>query len=439
MSPSAIEDRDALPIEAETTVDGITSEGAGVGRLPDGRAVFVHRTAPGDRARIEVTRSSGRWARGRVTALHEAGPHRRPAPCPIYARCGGCTLQHLEYPAQLEAKGTIVREALRRIGKRDDLPAIRFHRAPEEFGYRNRLTFSLRRFQGERVIAGFHALDRPDRIVDVDEGCLLAETPILDAWRALRASWGPGANLLPAGLELRLTLRATANGEILLLIVGGDGGGDLRGLLRQVPTLAAIWVQREPESSEPLLAAGKASLTERWLDESFRLGPAAFLQVNRRGAELLHGALIQEMGEVHDLRVLDAYCGSGALGRWASRNGARTVGIESEPTATRIARELGGSTFVVLEGRVEDRIAEALPADIAVLNPPRAGTGVGVMEALAEAECPRILYVSCDPATLARDLTRLGMEYRIRMLQVFDLFPQTARVETLATLERTGG
>jgi 23S rRNA (uracil1939-C5)-methyltransferase len=142
------------------------------------------------------------------------------------------------------------------------------------------------------------------------------------------------------------------------------------------------------------------------------------------------------MGEVQGLGVVDAYCGMGRYGLHAAAQGARAIGIESDPSAAVLARLRAGDGFTLLEGRVEERIAEALPVDIAVLNPPRAGVGEGVMEALSEAETPRIVYVSCDPATLARDLGRAGPDYGVGRLEVFDLFPQTARVETLLVLER---
>jgi len=397
----------------------------------------VHRTVPGDRAEIEVVHSGARWARGRLLTLLDEGPDRRSAPCPYFDRCGGCTLQHLRYEGQLAAKASIVTAALHRIGKRENLPAARLHAAPEEFHYRNRLTFTLRRLSGGRVVAGLHAMDRPERIVDVDDRCLLGEVPVLHAWKGLREGWGPGARLLPEGEELRLTLRATAGGEVLLVVAGGHGDGDPVELLARVPGLRAIWRLSSGDGSEPVFLAGDQGLTEEWMGEAFRLGPMAFLQVNRRAAELLHRAVVRAMGEVREMRVLDAYCGSGGYGRWAACRGAQCIGIESDPGAARMAREGVEVGFSLLEGRVEDRIGEALPADLALLNPPRAGVEDGVMERLAAAVTPRLIYVSCDPATLARDVARLGSSYAIRTLEVFDLFPQTARVETLLTLTKS--
>ena len=149
-------------------ITGIAGGGAGVGRLPDGRVTFVHRTAPGDEVEVRVVEERGRWTRSELVAIRRKAPGRREAPCPHYDRCGGCTLEHLEYEAQLEAKSRIVADALQRIGRIEiDLPEIT--PSPDEFRYRNRVSFTLRRTVSG-VVAGFHALEDPDTIVDITGG-----------------------------------------------------------------------------------------------------------------------------------------------------------------------------------------------------------------------------------------------------------------------------
>ncbi|HWV58738.1 MAG TPA: TRAM domain-containing protein, partial [Longimicrobiales bacterium] len=205
---------------ATVEITGIAADGAGVGRLPDGRAVFVHRVAPGDAARVKVVEERKRWARGRLIGLERGSAQRRAAPCPHYSRCGGCTIEHLTYDAQLDAKARRVADAFARIAG-IEIPPPTVSPSPAEFGYRNRLSFSLRRLGSGRVVAGFHAIDDPGRIVDIDERCLLPEPALASAWGQLRANWGPGAYRLPAGERLRLTLRATAFGRVTLLVEGG--------------------------------------------------------------------------------------------------------------------------------------------------------------------------------------------------------------------------
>jgi len=291
-------------------------------------------------------------------------------------------------------------------------------------------------------VAGFHELERPGRVVDVDERCLLPEPAILRVWEALRANWGAGARRLPSGRELRLTLRATADEAVILIVRGGRGPGDPEALLQSVPGLAAIW----HEPGEPGVAAflaGVAEIREEWLGESMVLEPGAFLQVNRPLAAELHEAILSSLGRLEGVRLVDAYCGTGVYGRTAAGRGARSIGIELDAGAVRMADAaqrsggavVSGGSFRVLEGRVSDRLREALPADVVILNPPRTGCESGVMEQLAGARPPRVVYASCDPATLARDVALLGGGYRVVGLEVFDLFPQTAHVETILTLD----
>lgn len=421
--------------EAVVDIGGIAAGGAGVGRLPDGRAVFVHRTAPGDRARVAVVEHKRRWARAELRKLLRPGPDRRPAPCPHYDRCGGCTIEHITYTAQLGIKATIVAEALRRIGGLD-VPEPEVVPSPHEFRYRNRVSFTLLRLGAGRVVAGFHELNRPGRIVDITDACLLPEPAVADAWGALRRAWGPDAYRLPSGRQLRLTLRGAAAGEVTLLIDGGYAPGRPDELLSRVPALAAIW-HRAAGAGDWTLLAGSAAVVEQWADEDVALSGVAFLQVNRAAAAALeeHVMALARTTAGPGVRVIDAYCGVGLHARRLAREGAAVVGIELDPDAVREARRAAPPGTEFLEGRVEDLLPAALPADLVILNPPRRGLHAAVPEALAARPPARLIYVSCDPATLARDLARLQPTFRLRGLRCFDLFPQTTHVETVAELE----
>jgi 23S rRNA (uracil1939-C5)-methyltransferase len=162
------------------------------------------------------------------------------------------------------------------------------------------------------------------------------------------------------------------------------------------------------------------------------------MQVNREVGEKLHQGVLDATGAVDGLRVLDAYAGIGIVGRELARRGALVTAIEMDSDAVKVAREHAPNGFSALAGRVETRLAEGLPADLAILNPPRTGVDPQVLAGLDGSGVERILYVSCDPATLARDVERLGSAYSIVDLKVFDLFPQTAHVETLLVLQRQG-
>jgi 23S rRNA (uracil1939-C5)-methyltransferase len=412
-------------------ITGIAAGGAGVGRGPDGRAVFVHRTAPGEVVEARVIEEKPRWARGILLRVVEPSPGRREAPCRYYSRCGGCTLEHLEYGFQLEAKARIVADALRRIGGIAVEPP-EVVPSPLEFRYRNRVSFTLVRQRGGGVVAGFHDITRPDRVIDIDEACLMPEPAVAEAWAAVRRFWGGDASRLPSGVRLRLTLRATAGSRTALLVQGGFGRGRPDELLDRVPSLESIWHQ--PRTSEPaVLLAGEARLAESWQDEELALGGAIFLQVNRGAAALLEEHVMQAAGAVAGMRVIDAYCGVGLHARRLARAGADVIGIELDELAvTEAQRAVPAARFVA--DRVENVLGDVLPADLVLVNPPRAGMDPAAAHALLARPARRLIYTSCDPATLARDLARLAPTYELRSVRCFDLFPQTAHVETVAEL-----
>ena len=422
-------ERRVRPVEVR--IDSIAAGGEGVGRLPDGRVVFVHRTAPGDLAEVALTHRQERWTRGRLLRVLEPSPERREAPCPFYAECGGCTLEHLTYQAQLRAKGRIVADALTRIGGIPTVPP-EVVASPSEHRYRNRVSFALRREAYGRVVAGFHAIGDPDRIVDLDGRCLLPEEPIARAWDAIRTHWGPDARRLPSGEQLRLTLRASAACEVSLLVEGGYTPGRPDELLERVPGLVAVW--HRPGKAPPELIGGAPGLPETWGDETVELSGAAFLQVNRGAAALLEAHVIEVAGDLAGARVVDAYCGVGLHARRFVRAGAWVVGIELDPEAVAEARRAAPEGAEFHEGPVEALLPAHLPADLVILNPPRAGVAAEVAEALAATPPRRVVYVSCNPATLARDLRRMGERFRVESVRSFDLFPQTAHVETVVAL-----
>ena len=431
-----VNDRPATPDEvaiATVQIRALSSDGAGVGNLADGRVVFVPRTAPGDEVRVRITSRKPRWAKGQLRDLLVPSPDRVSPSCPYYEECGGCTLQHIAYPQQLRWKGDTVREALKRISHVDiTLPGV--VPSPTERNYRSRVTFTLVRLTGGRVVAGFHHLGVPHRIVDVEEGCILPEPAVASVWTGLRRAWGEGARRLPAGRKLRLTLRAVDEG-VILVVEGGHGPGRPDILLREVEGLVAVWAVG-PRGGGKLLA-GLTHVHDTRLGETVRTGPTTFIQVNRVAGEALHRWVIKQGAVTPGEKVVDAYCGVGLYGRDLARLGAHVLGIERDSKAAVAASRDSPEGFTVWAGAVEDRMAEALPADLVVLNPPRMGIDAKVTEALLAAGPPRLIYVSCAPATLARDVGRLSSSYEVVDVRAFDLFPQTAHVEVVVVLVRT--
>lgn len=424
--------RGGPPLE-RLTIHAIAAGGAGVGRLADGRVAFVQRTAPGDVVDARIIEHKRRYVRAESERLVEHSADRRSAPCPHYARCGGCTIEHLHYHAQRAVKRDVVRDALRRIGGiAIDVPEV--VASPAETRYRNRLSLALLRVGRGRVIAGFHDRLRPDRIIDIDGSCLLPEQALADGWDAVRAAWGPDASRLPSGDRLRLTLRTTRAGALTLLVDGGYSEGRADELVAAVPALRAVWLRRAP-AEQPVLLAGDAAVAEDWQGEEVLLGGAMFLQVNRGTAALLEAHVLERAAPAPAMRIIDAYCGVGLHARRCARAGADVIGIELDEHAIAEARRALGSSGAFVQARVEDALPAHLPADLVIVNPPRAGLDAQVVGALLAAPPRRLLYVSCDPATLARDAQRLAERFTLRAVRCFDMFPQTTHVETVAEFE----
>ncbi len=419
---SAADDRPGSGVEVR--VRGLASGGDGVADLPDGRVVFVRRTVPGDRARVIVAEDRATWARASVVEVIEPGEHRVQAMCPLFDRCGGCQLQHVAYEGQLYWKGRFVTDALERIGKLADVPVPDVVASPSSEGYRSRMTFTLRRLRGGRVVAGLHSMNNAAHVVDVRDECVLPRAEISETWLRLRRAWGGGARRLPDGGRLRLTLR-TSPGGVELVVDGGAPGWRSGGLLDVVPELTGIWHRPSGEDAAALVAG-----------EPRPGGGDAFEQVNPEGAGLLRAHVLDVARSAAPTTVVEAYCGTAHLGRALASPTCRVVGIERNESAVEGARAGAPEGFQVLSGAVEDHLADTLPADLLVVNPPRSGLEESIPPQIEESPPERVLYVSCDPATLARDLGRLDDTFVLTALRCFDLFPHTAHVETVAVLQR---
>jgi 23S rRNA (uracil1939-C5)-methyltransferase len=400
------------------TIESIAGGGDGVAR-DDGMVVFVPRTAPGDVVDAEVA-VKGRMGRGRVTAVVTPGPGRTAPACAHYDgdRCGGCQLQHLTLEAQHAAKQAIIRDAMRRIGKRE-VPLPELRSGARAWRYRRKLTLALR-WRGDRWTAGLHQVENPERVFDLDD-CRIADERLLVVWRAILDA----ARHLPRVPELRGAVRLLGD-RASFVLEGGKVWRDAEAFAAAVPALAAIWWI--PEEGKRRLMHDTRAAAE----------PAAsFVQVNPEMAEALHAFTVERVMAHAPATVVDAYAGAGDVALVLASRGVQVTAIEldDEATAFSAARLPAGSRAIA--ARVEDAIGAALPADVVILNPPRAGVDARVTRQLAvTVDTPRaIVYVSCDPATLARDVARLP-GWRIASLTAFDMFPQTAHVETVCELVR---
>ena len=409
---------------APVRIERIAAGGDGVGRLEDGRAVFVPRSAPGDLVELGGVRLHKRFARGSVARLVAPGPDRRQPPCPHYTAddCGGCQLQHLAYPAQLTAKSAIIGDTLRRLGRLGvDDPTV--EPAESELEYRTKLTLAVAR--GAARI-GLHRYDRPADVFDL-RWCHITHPVLNRLWQA--------ASRLRRHLPRRAThlvLRLDRGGRPHLIVrspSGGEpwtGGVALQRGLARAGVEAVVWWH--PEGGAPRAMAGAG--------EAF---PATvFEQVNPVMGDRARRAALEALRDVDGRHVWDLYAGIGETTDHLAASGATVESVESDRRAVGWAEQHGPGRPAVVRhaGRVEDVIGELRRPDLVVTNPPRTGMDERAVVPLARSPAERIVYVSCDPGTLARDVGRLGAGWRLTALRAFDLFPQTAHVETVATLER---
>ena len=398
-------------------IASIAAGGDGVAR-DEGVVVFVPRTAPGDIARVRIARAK-RFARGQLLSLEAPSPARVDPPCPHYTidRCGGCQLQHLSYDAQLKAKGMIVGDALRRIARRDVTdPIVEPSDAP--WRYRRKLTLHLR-WRESRWIAGLHPYDDPAAVFELRD-CPITDERVLAVWDELR----PALHALPRERELRVAVRLMDDGASVT-VEGGRLWRDPEALLAAAPSVTEIW-WRPAESALRVVAARTGA----------HQAGAAFAQVNAGVAARLRERLLERVRAHAPDGVVDAYAGTGATAIPLAGEGRRVTALELDPAAVETLRARLEPPSTVIGGRVEAHIARVLPADVVLLNPPRTGVDERVTAALeAHRGAVRALfYVSCDPATLARDLARMP-GYRLVEVRGYDMFPQTAHVETLCELE----
>jgi len=408
----------ALTEVVQLRVHAIAAGGDGVGRS-EGLVVFVPRTAPGDLALVRID-SVKRFARGTVDSIIEPSADRVTPPCDHYVvdRCGGCQLQHISYEAQLEAKRIVVRDSLQRIARANvALPAIR--PSAKEWRYRNKLTLAMRRGT-EGWTMGLHPYDDPAGVFQLVD-CPITDERVVAAWAEIMSA----AALLPDADELRGTVRL-ASDEIVVLVRGGGDWTQAEAFFAELPSASALWWAPDSGRTELLFERRRA------------LAGTSFGQVNEAVGAALHGYVVDRVAANSPTTVVDAYAGTGETAEALAKLGVRVTAIEVDREAASLcaSRLPAGSRSLV--GRVETLITKALPADLVILNPPRVGVHERVTRALEarHEQVHVIIYVSCDPATLARDIARLP-SYRVRSLESFDMFPQTAHVETVCELVAT--
>jgi 23S rRNA (uracil1939-C5)-methyltransferase len=396
----------------------LAAGGDGVGKQDDGKTIFVPRTAPDDLAEVTGLREHKRFVRGRLARVLEPSPHRVEPRCPHYVRddCGGCQLQHIDNEVQLASRQSFVGDALRRIAKRDiaDPPIVP---ADQSYDYRTKITLHADQSSGR---IGLHRYSSAEQIFDL-EWCHITVPELMRVWQAVRGV----RSLLPKTLE-QLVLRLDRQGGRHLIVRVGEGevwsgGSRLHRELERRGVSVTLWYQPPGGGARAIAGATEA------------FPATVFEQVHPEMGDRVRKFAIDQLGDVAGRKVWDLYAGIGETTAQLLALGAEVESVELDRRAVAEA-EARGPVSRRHVGRVEDVLPELRRADLVVANPPRSGMDERVTAALERLRPARLVYISCDPATLARDLVRMK-ELRLILVQAFDLFPQTTHVETVAVLE----
>lgn len=393
-----------------------TYGGEALGRLPDGRAVFVPFALPGETVRARLVEEKRGFARAELVEVSEAAPERVEARCIHFLECGGCHYQHMAYPAQLAAKAAILRDQLERIGKLVDPPVAPAVPCPQEYYYRNHVQFHITP-EGQ---LGYHKA-RSSEVFAIRE-CHLPEAPLNEVWPRLEME--PGA-----GVE-RVSLRLGAGEDILLALESSEP------LLPEfsVEELPISVAHTGPEGTQVL--AGSDHVIMEVLGRPFRVSAGSFFQVNTAMAEKMVAHLLERLPLEPNDTALDVYAGVGLFSAFLAGRVGRLVGVEeSESACADYAANLDEFDNVELyQARAEEVLAGLdLAPRVMVVDPPRAGIERRAMDGILALRPERLAYVSCDPATLGRDARRLQAGgYRLVEATPFDLFPQTYHLESIS-------
>ncbi|KOO47998.1 23S rRNA (uracil(1939)-C(5))-methyltransferase RlmD [Viridibacillus arvi] len=437
-------------------IEDLTHDGAGVAKI-DGYPLFIQGGLPDETAEVHVLKTLKNYGFAKIINITEPSPDRVAAPCPVFAQCGGCQLQHLSYEGQLKWKEKMVRNVMTRIGK-IDAPVLPVKGMDNPWNYRNKaqIPFGL---NGEAPIAGFYKTKSHD-IVDTDR-CLI-QTAEADAIleglkpRLWKLGIKPYDEQTGQGMLRHVVVRkGRATNEVMVVLVTkkrkfpqAEAAVEL--IKQLVPNVTSIMQNINGEKTnvifgnETLKLWGNDTIEDTIGDVRFEISARSFYQVNPEQTEVLYKQALDYADLKGDETVIDAYCGIGSISLFLAQKAKYVMGVEIVPQAIEDAKrnaELNGFTNTYFEaGPAEEVIPrwykEGKTADILVVDPPRKGCDEALLNTILEQRPKRVVYVSCNPATLARDLRILeDGGYKAQEVQPVDMFPHTAHCEAVAWLE----
>lgn len=420
----------------EAEIEALAFGGDGVTHSPEGLTVFVPHAAPGDRAALEFTETHKTYARARIETLQSPGPGRTKPPCPVAGICGGCQWQHLDYSTQLKSKENFVAETLKRIGGFTEPPLKPIVAAASPLAYRNKVTAQV-----SAGTIGFYKEGSHDLVPLPDSGCAI-QTPGTDAALKFLSTRVNGIE----GLR-HVVVRGNAKGETLIALVSHRPLKiEVDSWLAGLPGLKGVVNNIQPKPGNTVFGpetrtmAGKSFIIEEIEGIQFRLSATSFFQVNSSQAATMTRLLLESRNWAKGGQVLELYCGVGTLSLPLAKAGADLLGVENWSLAVEDARLNAQLNSLTARFECADAVEgfRLRPnAAVLLLDPPRKGLSPQVLEAIQKAKPAEIVYVSCDPASLARDLKALATGgWKLESVQALDMFPQTYHVESITVLRR---
>ncbi|NJP38370.1 23S rRNA (uracil(1939)-C(5))-methyltransferase RlmD [Alkalicoccus luteus] len=437
-------------------VEDLTHDGAGVAKI-DGFPVFIKGALLREEADIKIVQTKKNFAFGRLLTLHETSENRTDPPCPVFQRCGGCQLQHLTYSGQLAYKQNVVKEALARIGGLTDVPVHETLGMTDPWRYRNKSQIPIGEQKG-KIVSGFYA-ERSKDIVDTDE-CLIQHS---DADRAMNLVKAAASELgiraydpqKHKGQLRHVVIRhAKTTDELMIVLITKDKGLPNKKQLAEklcetFPNLKSIMHNVNPKRTnvifgeETNIVWGESVIYDEINGVRFAISARSFYQVNPEQTDVLYGKALEYAALTGTETVMDAYCGIGTISLFLAGRARRVYGVEIVPDAVDDAKRnaeinhIENADFFV--GEAESIMpwwqAQGIRADVIVVDPPRKGCDESLLTTMAKLAPERIVYVSCNPATLARDLSILAEKgYETKEVQPVDMFPHTTHVECVALL-----
>lgn len=446
----------------------IAEEGKGVARHDD-LVLFIEKAIPGDVVNVELQRKKKSFAEGRVTEILTSSPYRIEPFCPHFGVCGGCKWQHMEYDAQLKFKQQSVDNALSRIGKVDTASMEPILGSAQTMYYRNKLefTFSNKRWLTNKDEAvdtndmdalGFHVPGRFDKILDI-EHCFLQEDPSNQLRNAVR-NYAVEKQIsfydlrMHEGALRNLIIRTSSTGEVMVIVVFAypeEGQVELlmEYIASQFPEIVSLLYIINQKKNDTIfdqdihVFRGRDFIYEEMEGLKFKVGPKSFYQTNSRQAYELY-KITREFADLKGTElVYDLYTGAGTIANFVAKNAREVVGVEYVPTAIEDAKvnsainDIHNTKFFAGDMKdvlTADFIAVHGKPDVIITDPPRAGMHADVVKRILEMEAPKVVYVSCNAATQARDLEMLSVKYDVTRIKPVDMFPQTQHVENVVLL-----